>query len=91
MNADFNPAALAKLIAREVAAELADGYATGRFAPPTEYLTTVQAASFLGLMPGGMETMRKEGRGPAYGGSGASDERPCRAGAEAGRLGGGYG
>ena len=61
-----DPAAFAKLIAREVAAELADGYATGRYAPPTEYLTTAQAASFLGLMAGGMETMRKEGRGPSY-------------------------
>lgn len=66
MNPDIDTAAFAKLIAREVAAELADGYATGRYAPPTEYLTTAQAASFLGLMPGGMETMRKEGRGPSY-------------------------
>jgi len=31
-------AAFAKLIAREVAAELADGYATARYAPPSEYL-----------------------------------------------------
>lgn len=59
-----DPAAFAKLIAREVAAELADGYATGRYAPPSEYLTTEQAAAFLGLMPGGMETMRKEGARP---------------------------
>ena len=61
-----DPHEFAKLIAREVAAELADGYATGRYAPPSEFLTTEQAAAFLGLMPGGMETMRKEGRGPSY-------------------------
>ena len=33
---------------------------------PPEYLNTADAAAFLGLTPGGMETMRKEGRGPAY-------------------------
>ena len=61
-----DPPEFAKLIAREVAAELADGYATGRYAPPSEFLTSAQAAAFLGLTPGGMETMRKEGRGPSY-------------------------
>lgn len=60
------PIAVAKEIAREVAAELADGYATGRYAPPPEYLNTAHAAAFLGLTPAGMETMRKEGRGPAF-------------------------
>ena len=54
--------AFAKLVAKE----LADGYATGRYAPPPEYLNTNDAAAFLGLTPGGMETMRKEGRGPAF-------------------------
>ena len=59
-------AEFAKLIAREVAAELAVGYATERSPPPTESLNTAQAGAFLGLTPGGMETMRKEGRGPRY-------------------------
>ena len=59
-------AEFAKLIAQAVAAELADGYATGRFAPPSEYLNTAQAAAFLGLTEAGMETMRKEGRGPSF-------------------------
>lgn len=58
----YDPVAFARLVAKE----LADGYATGRYIPPPEYLNTAQAAAFLGLTPGGMETMRKEGRGPAY-------------------------
>ncbi|MGP9791098.1 helix-turn-helix transcriptional regulator [Roseinatronobacter sp. NSM] len=57
-----DPVAFAKLVARE----LADGYAAGRYAPPPEYLNTAHAAAYLGLTPGGMETMRKEGRGPAF-------------------------
>lgn len=57
-----DPVAFAKLVARE----MAEGYASGRYAPPPEYLTTAHAAAFLGLAPGGLETMRKEGRGPAY-------------------------
>lgn len=60
-NAEF-----AKMVAREVAAELAEGFASGRFAPPSEYLNSAQAAAFLGLTEAGMETMRKEGRGPRY-------------------------
>lgn len=59
-------AAFAKMVAREVAAELAEGYASGRFAPPSEYLNSAQAAAFLGLTEAGMETMRKEGRGPRF-------------------------
>ncbi|MBQ2263151.1 MAG: helix-turn-helix domain-containing protein [Loktanella sp.] len=61
-----NVAETAKLIAREISAELASGYASGRYAPPPEYLNTAHAAAFLGLTPAGMETMRKEGRGPAF-------------------------
>ena len=57
-----DPVAFAKLVARE----LADGYAAGVYTPPPEYLNTAHAAAFLGLTPGGMETMRKEGRGPAF-------------------------
>lgn len=57
-----DPVAFAKLVARE----MADGYATGRYARPPEYLNTAHAAAFLGLTPAGMETMRKEGRGPAF-------------------------
>lgn len=60
-NTDF-----AASVAREVARELAEGFASGRFAPPSEYLTSAQAAAFLGLTEGGMETMRKEGRGPRF-------------------------
>ncbi|MBL4544230.1 MAG: helix-turn-helix domain-containing protein [Rhodobacteraceae bacterium] len=60
------PDEFAKLIAREVATELANGYAAGRYVPPPEYLNTTHAAAFLGLTPAGMETMRKEGRGPAF-------------------------
>ncbi|KPP91323.1 MAG: hypothetical protein HLUCCA08_08775 [Rhodobacteraceae bacterium HLUCCA08] len=57
-----DPVAFAKLVAKE----MVDGYATGRYAPPPEYLNTAHAAAFLGLTPAGMETMRKEGRGPAF-------------------------
>lgn len=57
-----DPVVFAKLVARE----MAEGYASGRYAPPPEYLNTAHAAAFLGLTPGGMETMRKERRGPAY-------------------------
>jgi predicted DNA-binding transcriptional regulator AlpA len=57
-----DPVAFAKLVAKE----MADGYATGRYVPPPEYLNTAHAAAFLGLTPAGMETMRKEGRGPAF-------------------------
>jgi len=57
-----DPAKFAKLVARE----MANGFATGRYAPPPEYLNTAHAAAFLGLTSGGMETMRKEGRGPAF-------------------------
>jgi len=57
-----DPVEFARLVARE----LADGIASGRLAAAPEYVNTAHAAALLGLTPGGMETMRKEGRGPAF-------------------------
>lgn len=53
-------------IAIKVAAALAEGFASGRIPPPPEYLNTAHAAALLGLTEAGMETMRKERRGPPF-------------------------
>ena len=57
---------LAQDIALRVAAELAEGFSSGRIPPPPEYLNTAHAAALLGLTEAGLETMRKERRGPPF-------------------------
>ncbi|SDN90561.1 Helix-turn-helix domain-containing protein [Lutimaribacter pacificus] len=61
-----NNAEFAETVAQQVAEKLAEGIRDGTFLPVSEYMTPAQAAAYLGLTEGGMETMRKEGRGPRY-------------------------
>lgn len=58
----------AKLIAAEISERIATDIRAGRWTPPAEWLTPEQACAYLGgnILPGGLETMRKEGRGPRY-------------------------
>ena len=60
-NADYTHA-----IAEAVAEKLAEGIRDGKFLPVGRYLTPAQAAAYLGLTEAGLETMRKEKRGPLY-------------------------
>lgn len=53
-------------IVGEVVARVTEKAAAGQLLPMPEYLTSAQAAAFLGMTPNGLETMRKEGRGPRY-------------------------
>lgn len=53
-------------IVGEVVARVAEKAAAGQLLPMPEYLTSPQAAAFLGMTSNGLETMRKEGRGPRY-------------------------
>lgn len=58
----------AKLVAAEISERMAADIRAGRWTPPAEWLTPEQAAAYLGgnLTPAGLETMRKEKRGPRY-------------------------
>lgn len=58
----------AKLIAAEISERLATDIRAGVWTPPAEWLTPEGACAYLGgnLTPAGLETMRKEKRGPRY-------------------------
>lgn len=61
-----NTPELINQIVGEVVARVAEKAAAGQLLPMPEYLTAAQAAAFLGMTVGGLETMRKERRGPRY-------------------------
>ena len=64
--ADYLAGQIARLAAKETAEILTAGIASGRFLPPSAYLTPAQTAAYLSTTEGALETMRKERRGPRF-------------------------